>query len=240
LLFKRRRTTRETRAPGQVVAELQSDVDRFSALRLPLYLNEKRIADTFELWRNPITEVLTSSELGAEMSASAVRLFELKGSKKISASETIELTPMLRVRLLEGTAREKGRLVDLASAEPRKAALLTFVGEGHLVLPETPLDKVRGLRLTAEDVAALQKERERWQAIHQAYERGGGRTMVWVASGRRPLASIFGIGSVNWGWLDSHGNPPYGVLGLYGNTVGSVVLVTSLFIWHEQKSVEAS
>src|SRR5687768_11403563 len=122
--------------PSQAVAQLQSDVDRHSALRLPLYLNEKRLADTFQLWLAPIKEVLTSEEMGAELSGGLFSFLKLGGSKTVSRGATIELTPMLRLRLLEETARENGTLVDLASAEPRGGVeLLTFVGDGRLVLP---------------------------------------------------------------------------------------------------------
>jgi hypothetical protein len=223
--------------PSQVVAQLQSDVDRYNAHRLPLYLNEKRLADTFELWLTPIKEVLTSEEVGAEISGGFLQFFKIGGSKSVSLGARIELTPMLRVRLLEETARAQGRLVDLANAEPRKGVeLLTFVGDGHFVPPwEERLTEVEDLGLKPEEAVALQKERERWEGI-QRYEQGDSGTIVWVAAGRLPLASIMGTKSVNWAWIDSHGHPPYGIFGLYGKTISGVLLVTSLFSWHEQKA----
>lgn len=133
-------------------------------------------------------------------------------------------------------AREKGSLVDLASAEPQKGPeLLTFVGDGRLVLPWEGLTDIEGLGLEPEAAAALQKERERWEGI-QKYEQGESGTIVWVGAGRLPLASIIGRISANWAWIDSNPDPPHGIVGLYGKTIAGVLLVTSLFIWHEQKA----
>jgi hypothetical protein len=97
------------------------------------------------------------------------------------------------------------------------------------------LTDVEGLGLEPEAAAALQEERERWEGI-QKYEQGESGTIVWVGAGRLPLASIIGRNSVNWAWIDSHPDPPHGIVGLYGKTIAGVLLVTSLFIWHEQKA----
>jgi hypothetical protein len=223
--------------PRRLVESLQSDVEQFKALRLPLYLNEKRIADNFELWLTPIKELLSTSELGAEVSGSALHLFKVGTSKRVSDSATIELTPMLKLRLLEETAREKRRLVNLATEEPREGALLWFVGDG--VFESMQLRDDANLGLSGESAQALEKERERWQAIQKASGKPQG-TMVWVPSGPRPFASIFGFESVNWSWVDSHGRPPFGILGLPGENLGSILLVTALFIWHEMKASEES
>jgi hypothetical protein len=220
--------------PSEFVATLRNDVSQFSELRLPIHLNVDRIAVVFEQWLTPISELLTSQTVQPEISGGFANFFKVGVSKAVSASERIELTPMLRVRLLEEAARKRKRFVDLSSAEPRKAALHSFVGDGRLFFPGQPVKQVADLSLSARAAAALQEERKRWEGIQEQFQRQKG-TMVWLASGRRPIASIFGVEWTKPEWLDTNPYPPFGILGLYGNDLDNLVLVTALFIWHQEE-----
>src|SRR5829696_803849 len=106
------------------VGALRGELDRVRSIRLPLYQNDKRIGQVFEQRRSNVTEVLAGGGLALETSGGIPGFVTAKGAKASTASEKVQVTPLLQALLLEETEQERGTLVDLTVGEPRPGSLL--------------------------------------------------------------------------------------------------------------------
>jgi hypothetical protein len=213
--------------------QLESALAPENRIRVPLYANEKLIGDTFAQRVPNVVQMLTGGELTLEVGAGYMSLASAKATKKATASQTIALTPMVQVLMLQDGAAQDGSLVDLAERPGRPGdGLLTFGGPGKIVGRDTPLPAVPECGLSpdlAERLQGKRLEQEQWMDLND----GPRGTFVWLAEGAGPLASIASLRHAELGLLASYApQPPFGILGLYEGAINELTMVAPLMVWH--------
>jgi hypothetical protein len=219
--------------PEEGMAELQGALAPEHRIRVPLYSNEKLIGDTFAQRMPNVVQMLTGGELTLELGGGYMSFVSAKASKKRTSSQTIAITPMVQVLMLEDGAAQDGSLVNLAERRARPGdGLLSFVGPGRIVAPGTPITAVTDAGLTPELAERLQAKRvdqEQWIDLHDGV-RG---TFVWVGVGAGPNASIASVRHADVGSLGSYAPlPPFGILGLYEGAIDDLTMIAPLMVWH--------
>jgi hypothetical protein len=223
-------------SPEGRVGALRGELDRVRNIRLPLYQNDKRIGQVFEQRRSNVTEVLAGGGLTLETSGGVAGLVTAKASKAHSASETIQVTPLLQALLLEETEQERGSLIDLSVGEPRPGSLLHFVGLGRIFPPNQEVEEIAHpeLRVRLQDAQAIQAIREEQEQLMQSIGESNPHTAVWIGRGSVLLASIASVLWLDLGNFRSYMNvPPFGVLGMLEDTAAETALLAPLMIWHD-------
>ena len=215
------------------MAELQSALAPEHRIRVPLYSNEKLIGDTFAQRMPNVVQMLTGGELTLELGGGYMSFVSAKASKKRTSSQTIEVTPMVQVLMLEDGAAQDGSLVNLADRPARAGdGLLSFVGPGRIVAPGTPVSAVPDAGLTRELAERLQAKRldqEQWMDLHD----GPHGTFIWIGVGAGPNASIASLRHSDVGALGSYAPlPPFGILGLYEGRIDELTMIAPLMVWH--------
>jgi hypothetical protein len=219
--------------PEEGMAELQHALAPEHRIRVPLYSNERLVGDTFAQRMPNVVEMLTGGELTLELGGGYMSFVSAKASKKRTSSQTIAITPMIQVLMLEDGAAQDGSLVNLADRPARASdGLLSFVGPGRIVAPGIPVTAVTEAGLTPELARRLQAKRveqEQWMDLHD----GPRGTFVWLAAGAGPNASIASIRHADVGALGSYAPlPPFGILGLFEGTIEALTMVAPLMVWH--------
>jgi hypothetical protein len=215
-------------SPEGRVAALPAELERARDVRLHVYQSSGRIGSVFEQRRANVTEVLAGGDLGLEISGGVPGIITANLSDSRTLSQTIQVTPLIQALLLEETERERGTLIDLSVARAKPGSLLYFVGHGQLFRSH---EKVEGV----EDAEAIQAVREDQELTKLSTGASDPSTVVWIAHGSVPLASI-----ASTEWLDDFGNfrsywnrPPFGILALFETTVDATALLAPLLIWHD-------
>ena len=219
--------------PDEGMAELQSALAPEHRIRVPLYSNDKLIGDTFAQRMPIVVQMLTGGELTLELGGGYMSFVSAKASKKRTSSQTIAVTPMVQVLMLEDGAAQDGSLVNLADRPARAGdGLLSFVGPGRIVAPGTPVPAVPDAGLTpdlAERLQAKRVDQEQWMDLHD----GPRGTFVWVGVGAGPNASIASLRHSDVGALGSYAPlPPFGILGLYEGGIDELTMIAPLMVWH--------
>ena len=224
--------------PDARAAATSEALGRFSGLRVPLFLHERRLGDIFSQRAPNVTQLLSSGEVSVEVGGGYLGFAAAKASKTHTAGATIEITPFMQAILLEEVERHRDALVDLAAEPPRGVALVFYLGPGHIFppwrevtgvdSPESPLD--------TESARTLQQARK-------AQERELGKredryeTLVWVAQGTELLASITGMPAADTSLLWHYeSQPPFGFLGMMESRLPPFTLLTPLVIWHDSEA----
>lgn len=160
-------TFRGVASPEGRVGALREELDRVRSIRLPLYQNDERIGQVFEQRRSNVTEVLAGGGLTLETSGGVLSFVTGKASKTRSASETIQVTPLLQALLLEEAEQERGSLIDLAVGKPKPGSLLYFVGPGRIFRPDQEVEEIAHpeLLVRLQDAQAIQATREEQELV---------------------------------------------------------------------------
>lgn len=201
-------------------------------MRVRLYVDETAIEDQFAQRRDAFDELLTGSEIGAEIGAGYLGFLGARGSGKATAAARVELTPIMKALLTEAAERERGALVDLTREEPRDGPLLFFRGSGRIFLsnPYEPVVALVELGLPPEAAQALEAERK-VQAAALGDDKG---MLVWIGRGHTTLASIAAASFASMGTVASYRqHPPHGLLGILERKLDGVALIKALFLWRE-------
>jgi hypothetical protein len=229
-------------APDARVSALREELHRVRNVRLPLYQNDKRIGQVFEQRRSNVTELLAGGGLSLEASGGFPGIVAAKASKTPSATETIQVTPLLQALLLEDTERESEKLVDLSVDGPRPGALLRYVGAGRFFIPGEEVTELpeQELRLGREDAQAIQAARKQQQQTMEAIGQTDTATAVWIGRGSLLLASIASISWLEPSNFRSYMHvPPFGILGIREGKARDAALLAPLLIWHDTAAGEA-
>lgn len=215
------------------MVELQRALAPEHRIRVPLYANEKLIGDTFAQRMPNVVQMLTGGELTLELGGGYMSFVSAKASKTRTSSQTIAITPIVQILMLEDGAAQDGSLVNLAE-RPAQAGdgLLSFVGHGRIVPPGLPITAVTDAGLTSELRQRLQAKRvdqEQWMDLHD----GPRGTFVWLGVGAGPNASIASVRHADVGALGSYAPlPPFGILGLYEGAIDELTMIAPLMVWH--------
>jgi hypothetical protein len=232
---------RQAVSPDRRVTELQEEFGRARGIRLPLYQNDERIGQVFQQRLPNVRQVLAGGGLSIEVSGGVPGIVTVKGAKSQSASQTIEITPLLQALLLEDTAAELEELVDLAVTEPREGPLLRFVGAGRIFAPNEVIGALAEpeLSLSAHDAHAIEAVRQEQQKTKWTDETDTG-TAVWIGRGSVLLASIGSMRYVDVGNFRIYRKkPPFGGLGILVDKAGDAALLAPLLIWRDMATSEA-
>jgi hypothetical protein len=218
--------------PHEQAEALRHRLSQETALRSPIYLNERKVNNVFQQRHENISEVISTNEIGAEISANYLA-FGGKGSMKQAASEKVETTPLTKAVLLENVERERGTLIDLANDKPQPGRLLTYVGAGKVIAPWDDISELAAPELGALGVEAVRAKRsDHNRAL--TLKGGNGATIVWVASGAGPYASIASLEWVDGSALASYlQQQSFGILAMLEDAVAGISLLDPLWIWHQ-------
>lgn len=224
---------REAGSPRESAKQLKAEVEQRRRLRFPLYVNAQRLGDTFAQRHANVTQILSGQEVAAEISAGYLSFVGAKASRKRSATETVEITPLMKAVLLEETEKERGDLVDLSYQEPRPGAVLLHLGAARILGPWDDLDEEASSDLepgAAETVRGLRAAQQRTMGWNREDHPG---TIVWIARGIRSMASIGSFEHVHREAFASYSVPPLGLLGALEAEHDGVTMLSPLFIWHD-------
>jgi hypothetical protein len=219
--------------PDEGMDRLRSALAPEHRIRVPLYANEKLIGDTFAQRVPNVVQMLTGGELTLEVGAGYMSFASAKATTKATSSQTIAITPMVQVLMLEDGAAQDGSLIDLAERPGRPGdGLLTFVGAGQILGPDTDVSAVpeNGLNPDLADrLQAKRREQEQWMDLYD----GPRGTFVWLGVGAGPVASIASLRHADIGSLASYAPmPPFGILGLYEGEIDELTMIAPLMVWH--------
>jgi hypothetical protein len=221
--------------PDARVSELRQELEKVRALRIPLYLNEHRTAQLFVQRRANVSQLVSGGGIGVEFSGGAPGIITAKGSGTSTATETIEVTPLMQALLLEEAEQEREALVDLAEGPPKPGELLRFVGASHIFGPWEPISaREDPPAIDADAASRLQAYREQQESRMKFTDPDLPGTMVWYALGQVPLASIGSMRAAEGGALASYGRfPPFGILAVLEGQSDGFELLAPLMIWHD-------
>jgi hypothetical protein len=226
-------------SPEGRVGALRKELYRVRSIRLRLYQNDERIGQVFEQRRSNVTEVLAGGGLTLETSGGVLGFVTGKASKTRSASETIQVTPLLQALLLEEAEQERGSLIDLAVGKPKPGSLLYFVGPGRIFRPDQEVEEIAHpeLGVSLQDAQAIQATREEQERVMKSIGESKPETAVWIGRGSMLLASIASVRWLKPGNFRSYMSvPPFGVLGMLEDTAEETALLAPLMIWHDMAS----
>jgi hypothetical protein len=222
-------------APEEQLEELGQALGTVERLRVLLYLNEKRLADTFVQRRDNVTQVMKGGRSGIEISGGYAGVIAAKGSRTSTATQTIEITPLRQGLLLEDAERERGDLVDLSDSEPEPGRLLFFVGNGHIFGPWEPVsERKEPPAIDASAAARLESFRQRQVSRMRSSDPEFPGSLLWYAHGLVPLVSIGSMRATHGGTLASYADfPPFGILALLEGRSEGFTFLAPLMIWHD-------
>ena len=124
-------------------------------------------------------------------------------------------------------------MVDLASRGGHPGDMLVqFVGRGRLFGPREPVTASLDLSVSEHLAAEVQARREQQEERLRWTDPELPGTIVWLATGVEPLASIASLRGASAALSSYMPTGNYGVLGLFEDRLGTLTLVTPLMIWH--------
>ena len=224
----------------EAVQAMRDFAEHSQNIRVVLYTNAKRLSDVLAQRGDNVSEILSTEDVNAELTAGYLSFVGGKLARKTSLSERIELTPLMKAILLEETEKELGRLIDLTIEEPRAGHLLRHVGRAWLFGPwnervsNSDLERDLGLGAltTLDEARAEQAKKLAWGKPNDP------GTIVWIAQESCPLAAIGTFSNADDDSFASYGSPPLGLLGLFEAKLDPWVLVSPLLVWHESAETD--
>lgn len=209
----------------QAISELQREV------RTTLYLNEKRIKESYDLIGEPdqftiINQLTRGGEAGI-LGWFKLQIQNLRGDQ---ALKQISDSPLLMAIMVETHFKISGQVLKLPDEQFRRdARLIEYVGESHIVEGDQDITaETTGLSDALAQV--VRQERDKQQDRMKKWTKNDPSMFVWTAAGEPALASI-----AAWRWvvetdnLDSwasgyHLQHPKGIIGSLEREKRGIVL----------------
>lgn len=207
--------------------------------RTTLYLNEKRIKESYDLIGEPDQlTIINQLSKGGEAGILGWFKLQIQNLRGDQALKQISDSPLLMAIIVETHFKISGQVLKLPD-EPfrRDARLIEYVGESRIT--EYDQDITAETTSLSDALAQVVKqERDKQQDRMKKWTTNDPNMFVWTAAGEPALASV-----AAWRWvtetdnLDSwasayHLQDPKGILGSLEQEKGGVLFIRPLWIWH--------
>ena len=217
----------------QAVSELQSED------RTTLYLNEKRVKESYDLIGEPDQlTIINQLSRGGEAGILGWFKLQLQNLRGDQALKQISDSPLLMAIMVETHFKISGQVLKLPDEQFREGArLIEYVGKSHIMEVDQEVSaETTGL---SDDLAQVVKqERDDQQERMKKCKSNDPSMFVWTAAGVPALASI-----AAWRWvletdnLDNwasgyHLQNPKGIIGSLEREKRGIVFIRPLWIWH--------